>query len=275
MYLSKDKAYEILGLNSNLEHSHTDIKRAYKKKALEYHPDKNQGSDEQFIKVKLAYEVLISQDDEPNFDAIFHKIIETFSRFVKNLMKPDEFFDAQTKLTCDINLNLSITLEELYKEEGKKLRIKYLNIDEKLEYHTVYISFRNYSERNIFHGKGDWDVYNRIYGDLIIHLNISNTMPYIIDSCVDKYDLMRTIPISLCDYYCGVDIKLDHFGEIIHICCKPVDISTDCTLLVIDKGLKHYDKRGDLYIIFDVQLKHVVGEEMKHVDMHKIFPSLL
>ena len=60
MYLSKIKALQILDLDPYSQHNREDIKKAYKKKALECHPDKHYGINEKFIKVKFAYEVLTS-----------------------------------------------------------------------------------------------------------------------------------------------------------------------------------------------------------------------
>lgn len=55
------KACEILGLDfnnlSNLVYK--EIRSAYLKKSLRYHPDKNNGNDEEFKKVVEAYEILI------------------------------------------------------------------------------------------------------------------------------------------------------------------------------------------------------------------------
>ena len=53
----EDKHFEILGLKRSA--SQEDIKDAFRKKALETHPDKG-GDEEQFKVVREAYECLIS-----------------------------------------------------------------------------------------------------------------------------------------------------------------------------------------------------------------------
>ncbi len=58
--------YDILGVNKNS--SKKDIKKAYRKKAQETHPDKPEGSEEKFLPVKLAYEVLMDDERKENYD---------------------------------------------------------------------------------------------------------------------------------------------------------------------------------------------------------------
>jgi len=52
--------YRVLGLQQNA--SDDDIRKAYRKKAMEYHPDRNNSPDSQemFIRISEAYEYLIS-----------------------------------------------------------------------------------------------------------------------------------------------------------------------------------------------------------------------
>ena len=52
--------YRVLGLQQNA--SDDDIRKAYRKKAMEYHPDRNNSPDSQemFIRINEAYEYLIS-----------------------------------------------------------------------------------------------------------------------------------------------------------------------------------------------------------------------
>jgi molecular chaperone DnaJ len=57
--MSKRDYYEVLGVDKNA--TIDDIKKAYRKKALEYHPDKNPGdkaAEEKFKEAGEAYEIL-------------------------------------------------------------------------------------------------------------------------------------------------------------------------------------------------------------------------
>ena len=62
--------YEELGLDASCTES--DIRAAYKKKALIHHPDRNGGvQSEEFLRVKSAFDTLIDTDKRRNYDA-FH-----------------------------------------------------------------------------------------------------------------------------------------------------------------------------------------------------------
>lgn len=67
----KENLYEILGVSKNA--SHDDIKKAYKKLAIRYHPDKNTGdgkeqAEEMFKKISEAYSVLSDPSKRKSYD---------------------------------------------------------------------------------------------------------------------------------------------------------------------------------------------------------------
>ncbi len=58
--------YEILGISKSA--SSEEIKRAYRKLAHQYHPDKGQGNEEKFKQVNEAYQVLGNQEKRGQYD---------------------------------------------------------------------------------------------------------------------------------------------------------------------------------------------------------------
>ena len=65
--------YEILGIDKNADAS--AIKKAYRKKAIEFHPDKNPGdkeAEEKFKEAAQAYEILGDADKKAKYDQYGH-----------------------------------------------------------------------------------------------------------------------------------------------------------------------------------------------------------
>lgn len=71
--MTKKDYYEILGLQRNA--TEADIKKAYRRLAMKYHPDRNPGdeeSDTRFKEVKEAYEVLTDAQKRAAYDQFGH-----------------------------------------------------------------------------------------------------------------------------------------------------------------------------------------------------------
>lgn len=75
--MAKRDYYEILGVPKNAEE--TAIKKAYRKLAIKYHPDKNpddKKSEEKFKEAAEAYEVLSDQNKRAKYDRFGHSAVD-------------------------------------------------------------------------------------------------------------------------------------------------------------------------------------------------------
>lgn len=71
--MSKKDFYQILGVTKSS--SPDEIKKAYRKLAMQYHPDKNQGNkkaEEKFKEISEAYETLSDAEKKKNYDMFGH-----------------------------------------------------------------------------------------------------------------------------------------------------------------------------------------------------------
>ena len=75
--MAKQDYYELLGVSKSADEK--EIKRAYKKLAMQYHPDRTQGDkekEEKFKEIQEAYEVLSDKQKRANYDQYGHAAFE-------------------------------------------------------------------------------------------------------------------------------------------------------------------------------------------------------
>ena len=75
--MAKRDYYEVLGVIKSA--SSEEIKKAYRKLALKYHPDKNKGdkaSENKFKEASEAYHVLSNKERRTNYDQFGHAAFE-------------------------------------------------------------------------------------------------------------------------------------------------------------------------------------------------------
>ncbi len=142
--MAKRDYYEVLGVNKNA--SADQIKSAYRKLAVKFHPDKNKGdkgAEEKFKEASEAYHVLSNSERKQNYDNFGHAAFENggggrggfgnfdFSNHFSDIF--EDFFGEgfgggrrsrrSNNRGSDLRYDLSISLEEAF--SGKKQDIKF------------------------------------------------------------------------------------------------------------------------------------------------------
>tara|TARA_B100000579_G_C22753580_1_gene815270 strand:- start:99 stop:1226 length:1128 start_codon:yes stop_codon:yes gene_type:complete len=147
--MAKRDYYEILGTNKSA--SPEEIKKAYRKQALKYHPDKNKGdkvAEAKFKEASEAYHILSDKSRKANYDQFGHAAFENsggrggFSNFDFSNSFSDifeDFFEGFGESRgrrrgrsadfrgADLRYDLSISLEDSY--NGKKQEINFSSSD--------------------------------------------------------------------------------------------------------------------------------------------------
>ncbi len=145
--MSKRDYYEVLGINKNA--SEAEIKKAYRRLAMKYHPDRNSGdkaaeAEKQFKEAKEAYEILSDAQKRAAYDQFGHAGVDPsmggagpggFGAGGANFSDifGDVFGDifgggargggARVHRGADLRYNLQITLEEAVAGTTVKIRV--------------------------------------------------------------------------------------------------------------------------------------------------------
>jgi len=147
--MAKRDYYEILGTSKSA--TPEEIKKAYRKSALKYHPDKNKGdkaAEAKFKEASEAYHILSNEERKTNYDQFGHAAFENsgggggfsnfdFSNSFSDIFEDffDGFGDSRSRRRgrssdsrgSDLRFDLSISLEEAY--NGKKQEINFSSSD--------------------------------------------------------------------------------------------------------------------------------------------------
>ncbi|GCB67800.1 hypothetical protein scyTo_0010304 [Scyliorhinus torazame] len=123
--------YEILGVKPNAPSE--EIKKAYRKLALKYHPDKNPDEGEKFKLISQAYEVLSDSKKRDLYDQGGEQAIKEGGVGGGGFSSPMDIFDMffggggrmqREKRGKDVVHQLAVSLEDLYNGATRKLALK-------------------------------------------------------------------------------------------------------------------------------------------------------
>ncbi|MCF6351028.1 MAG: molecular chaperone DnaJ [Flavobacteriaceae bacterium] len=146
--MSKQDYYETLGISKSADKK--EIKKAYRKKAIQHHPDKNKGdkrSEEKFKEAAEAYEILSDENKKARYDQYGHAAFEGpqdggFGGFSGGGMNMEDIFSqfgdifgggfggqsrGQARVKgSTMRIRLKLTLEDILNGVDKKVKVKRL-----------------------------------------------------------------------------------------------------------------------------------------------------
>ena len=136
--MSQQDYYELLGVERNADA--TTLKKAYRKKAMQYHPDQNpddKAAEAKFKELSIAYDVLRNSEKRTAYDRFGHAAFDgnaggfdfDFSSSFADVF--DDLFGeimggrrrAASGRGADLRYNLEIALEDAYRGKNAQIRV--------------------------------------------------------------------------------------------------------------------------------------------------------
>jgi curved DNA-binding protein len=258
--------YKILGVENNS--TEDDIKKAYRKLAKKWHPDKNPGiksAEEKFKEISEAYDVLSNVEKRKKFDEFINLSNErrtyTYSNasdFDKSSNEPEysDFFKQFFKKTStkrkysffkgdDLRGKITIDLKEAY--EGS---VRIINTDEGKIRIKIKPGIANDMILKI-EDKGKKSAYGGENGDLFIRIVVNDNEPY----TRNENDLIKTEFVDIFSAILGEEFLVSSFKGNIKVKI-PTNFSFAKNLRVKGYGMPIYDKPGHFGdLLLDIKLK--------------------
>ncbi len=273
--------YELLGVPRDA--SEEQIKKAYKKLAFQFHPDRNSdvGANAKFQELNEANEVLSdagkrqSYDDELNgvntHSVQFQDINEIFRSFFGGHPhmfhgNAAHFFNKPAPIVKTINL----TIQQAYVGGSFPIELERWNLVDNTRYDerlTVYITIPcgiDDNEIMVIQGNGN-TINNTMKGDIKIHMKVSNDTEF----QRRGLDLIYKKTITLKEALCGFEFEIKHInGKTLSFKnnVNPFLIRPGFRKVIPEFGMKRDNNAGNLVIEFDI----VFPESLTPVQMKSI-----
>jgi len=272
--------YQILGVEKNA--TDAEIKKAYRKLSLKYHPDKSGGNDEKFKEINDAYQHIKDatsreqtkekhqferhQQRSQSFHFnMKHGGFDPFKIFMNNPHMSGGFpMPGMFNFNIDIIKNLQITFEDSYNGTKKPITIKRIIIDkeqQREENETIYISIPqgiDTGEVIVINGIGN--NFNGQIGSLKVKITVQKHPVY----TRNGMDIVMTQNISLKQSLCGARIEVNHInGKTFFINSENgVVIKPGLQKRVLNMGMVRENHVCSLIIVFNVEFPDNLEKEI-------------
>ena len=225
--------YDVLGVN--IFASKEEIKRAYKKLAMQYHPDRTSGNEDKFKLINEAYSILSNDEKRRAYD-------------IQSL---------------DLSLSLNQRSTKSHWKSNSEVTIKVVSISLKDAFNGKRITIDN---NVIFIPPGVRD------GTTIFSSNLMIKIVIISDEKFKRSgdDLLVTININAIEAMLGVDVTLVHLDDTEIKFKLPPGIQDGQIINIPGKGMKNpefFGVRGDLLVKCNVEIPNGLTEEEKSTIM--------
>ena len=292
--------YKLLGVNKGV--SDAEIKKAYRKLAMKYHPDHTKGdksAEEKFKKISEAYAVLSDKDKRKEYDTFgsegfrqrfsqedifrgfdFGDIFREFGfggadfsgargggrRFNFGQGSPYNFGGRQQQARVkgsDLVYELPLTLREVATGASKTVSFQHQGRGENL---TVKIPQGLITGKQVrLAGKGNPSPYGGPPGDLYIKSKVLDDRMF----SAQEYDLYLNQALKLSEAILGITISVPTIDDKQLSLKIPAGTKHGTKMRLSGHGLPHMTdgKKGDLYVRIHVKIpKNLTQEQKKLVE---------
>jgi DnaJ-class molecular chaperone len=271
--------YDLLGVPRDA--SEEQIKKAYKKLAFQFHPDRNTdpGANAKFQELNEANEVLSDTGKRQAYDAQlngvntnqvhFQDINEVFRSFFGNHThvfqgQANHFFQAIHK-PPPIVKTINLTMDQAYTGCSFPIELERWNLvdntryDERLTVYVVIPPGIDENEIMTIQGNGN-TINNTIKGDIKIHMKISNDTEF----KRQGLDLIYKKTVTLKEALCGFEFDIKHIsGKVLSFknATNPFIIRPGFRKVVPEFGMKRENNTGNFIIEFDIVFPEQLSSE--------------
>ena len=283
--------YQLLGIKKGA--SQGEIKKAYRKLAMKYHPDHTKGdkaAEEKFKKISEAYAVLSDKEKRKEYDTFGAEgFRQRFSQ--EDIFRGFDFGDVfrefgfgggrgggmrfnfgggspfgsqarqqQARMKgSDLVYELPLTLKEVANGTSKTVSLQHQGYSEKV---TVKIPKGLISGKKLrLAGKGSPSPLGGPPGDLFIRAKVLNDPLY----HAEKYDLHMNQELKLSEAVLGTHISVPTLDDKQLSLKIPPGTKPGTKMRMSGHGLPHMkgNKKGDLYVKIQIKLPRQLTDEQK------------
>ncbi len=256
--------YQTLGVAENT--SQDEIKKAYRKLAMQHHPDRNNGDDTKFKEIQIAYDALSDEQKRQQYDmqrqnpggvrfningGPGHPDIEEMLRnfgFAQGGLDPFQNF-RQPRRNKDIRVEVVIPLTSTLDPQIKTISVQTTNGQRQTVNVNIPRGVRSDSTIK-YSGLGDTFFDNLPTGDLYIQIQVNNDT----DFAVDGLNLYKVIDITAIDAIIGSKINVNSIDRKSFEMIVPAGTQHGTKFKIPGNGLytANHSSRGSLIVVVNI-----------------------